>query len=94
MASSSALSSLFGGGAAAVGVPFFTWCGMTMHRAIGTVAALGFPVAIAGAVGYAIAGLDVRSCRLERGLRLPAGVRRHLAASVLVAPYGARLAHR
>jgi len=88
-------SSLFGGGAAAVGVPFFTWCGMTMHRAIGTVAALGFPVAIAGAVGYAIAGLDVPELPPWSAgfVYLPAFVGIS-AASVLVAPYGARLAHR
>jgi uncharacterized membrane protein YfcA len=88
-------SSLFGGGAAAVGVPFLTWCGMTIHRAIGTVAALGFPVAIAGAVSYAIAGLDVAGLpRWSVGfVYLPAFVGIS-AASLLVAPYGARLAHR
>jgi uncharacterized membrane protein YfcA len=88
-------SSLFGGGAAAVGVPFFTWCGMTMHRAIGTVAALGFPVAIAGAVGYAIAGLDAQGMPAWSVgfVYLPAFVGIS-AASLLVAPFGARLAHR
>jgi uncharacterized membrane protein YfcA len=88
-------SSLFGGGAAAVGVPFFTWCGMTMHRAIGTVAALGFPVAIAGAVSYAIAGLDAQGLpQWSVGfVYLPAFVGIS-AASLLVAPFGARLAHR
>ena len=88
-------SSLFGGGAAAVGVPFFTWCGMTMHRAIGTVAALGFPVAIAGAVAYAIAGLGVPGMPAWSVgfVYLPAFVG-IAAASLLVAPFGARLAHR
>jgi uncharacterized membrane protein YfcA len=88
-------SSLFGGGAAAVGVPFLTWCSMGIHRAIGTVAALGFPLAIAGAAGYAVAGLDAPGLPAWSAgfVYLPAfaGIS---VASVLVAPYGARLAHR
>ena len=88
-------SSLFGGGAAAIGVPFLTWCNMTTHRAIGTVAAMGFPLAIAGAVGYAVAGLTVAGMpKWSAGfVYLPAFVGISIA-SLLVAPYGARLAHR
>lgn len=88
-------SSLFGGGAAAVGVPFLTWCSMTMHRAIGTVAALGFPIALAGAAGYAVAGFDASGLPpWSLGfVYLPAFVG-IAVSSVLVAPYGARLAHR
>lgn len=88
-------SSLFGGGAAAVGVPFLTWCSMTMHRAIGTVAAMGFPVAIAGAAGYAIAGSSVSGLPpwSVGFVYLPALVGISIA-SLVVAPFGARLAHR
>ena len=88
-------SSLFGGGAAAVGVPFLTWCNVSTHRAIGTVAAMGFPLAIAGAVGYAVAGLTVEGLPpwSVGFVYLPAflGI---AVASVVVAPYGARLAHK
>jgi uncharacterized membrane protein YfcA len=88
-------SSWFGGGAAAVGVPFLTWCNVNTHRAIGTVAALGFPVAIAGAIGYAIAGLNVPDLpKWGVGfVYLPAFVGISIT-SVLVAPFGARLAHK
>jgi uncharacterized membrane protein YfcA len=88
-------SSLFGGGAAAVGVPFLTWCNMTPHRAIGTVAALGFPVAIAGALGYVAAGMGVAELpKWSLGfVYLPAFVGISIT-SVLVAPFGARLAHK
>jgi len=88
-------SSLFGGGAAAIGVPFFTWCSMTVHRAIGTCAAMGFPLAIAGTLGYAIAGWSVPGLpEWSLGfVYLPAFVGIS-ATSVLVAPFGARLAHR
>lgn len=90
-----ASSALFGGGAAAVGVPFLTWCGMAMHHAIGTVAAVGFPLAIAGAIGYAIAGWSAEGLpRWSAGfVYVPAFVVIS-AASIVVAPFGARLAHR
>ena len=88
-------SSLFGGGAAAVGVPFLTWCNMTTHRAIGTVSALGFPVAIAGAIGYVATGFGAPGLpRWSLGfVYLPAFLGISIT-SVLVAPYGARLAHK
>jgi uncharacterized protein len=90
-----ACSSLFGGGAAAIGVPFLTWCNVTTHRAIGTVAAMGFPLAIAGTVGYMIAGWQAPGLpEWSAGfVYLPAflGIS---VTSVLVAPLGARLAHR
>jgi uncharacterized membrane protein YfcA len=88
-------SSWFGGGAAAVGVPFLTWCNMTAHRAIGTVAALGFPLAIAGAVAYAVAGLSATGLPpWSLGfVYLPAFVGISVT-SLALAPFGARLAHR
>ena len=90
-----AASSLFGGGAAAIGVPFLTWCNVNTHRAIGTCAAMGFPLAIAGTIGYAAAGWNVAG--------LPAGALGFVylpaflgisVTSLIVAPWGARLAHR
>ncbi len=90
-----AVSSLFGGGAAAIGVPFFTWCNLTVHRAIGTCSAMGFPLAIAGAAGYALAGLTAEGLpRWSLGfVYVPAFVGISIT-SMLVAPYGARLAHQ
>ena len=88
-------SSLFGGGAAAIGVPFFTWCNMTVHRAIGTCAAMGFPLAIAGTIGYAVAGWNVPNLpEWSLGfVYLPAFVGISIT-SMMVAPFGARLAHK
>jgi uncharacterized membrane protein YfcA len=65
-----------------------------MHRAVGTSAAIGFPIAVAGAVGYVLNGLTAAS--LPDGslgfVYLPAlaGV---ALASIFTAPIGARLAH-
>jgi uncharacterized membrane protein YfcA len=88
-------SSLFGGGAAAIGVPFLTWCNVSAHRAIGTVAAMGFPVAIAGTLGYVAAGWGVRELpEWSLGfVYLPAFVCISIT-SVATAPLGAKLAHR
>jgi uncharacterized membrane protein YfcA len=90
-----ALSSLFGGGAAAIGVPFFIWCNMTVHRAIGTCSAMGFPLAVFGTTGYVIAGLGAADLpRWSLGfVYLPAFAIISVASAV-VAPFGARLAHR
>jgi uncharacterized membrane protein YfcA len=88
-------SSLFGGGAAAIGVPFLTWSNVSAHRAIGTVAALGFPVAIAGTAGYVVSGWNAPA--LPPGsagfVFLPAFAGISIT-SMLFAPLGARVAHR
>lgn len=89
------VSSLMGIGGGTLSVPFMVWCNITMHRAIGTSAAIGLPIAVAGTAGYIFTGLG--------GTGLPSysigyvyfpallGV---VSASMLTAPLGARLAHR
>jgi uncharacterized membrane protein YfcA len=78
-----------------VGVPFLTWCNMGAHRAIGTVAALGFPVAIAGALGYAVAGMNVPALPpWSVGFVYVPAFLGISVTSVPFAPLGARLAHR
>ena len=90
-----AISGFGGGGAAAIGVPFLTWCNVSTHRAIGTVAAMAFPLAFAGSLGYVVAGWSVAELpRWSLGfVYLPAllGIS---VTSMLTAPLGARLAHR
>lgn len=89
------ISSLVGIGGGTLSVPFMTRCNVRMHQAIGTSAAIGFPIALAGAVGYlangfAVAGLPPYSLGF---VYLPAMLGL-VAASVLTAPMGARVAHR
>jgi uncharacterized membrane protein YfcA len=88
------LSALVGAGGGFVSVPFMAWCNVPMHNAIATSAALGFPIALAGTIGYIVAGWSVPD--------LPAGTLGFIylpalltiaTASVLAAPLGARLAH-
>jgi uncharacterized membrane protein YfcA len=89
------LSALVGAGGAFLSVPFMTWCNVPIHRAVGTSAALGLPIAIAGTAGYIVAGWSLHD--------MPPGTLGYLylpalltiaAASVVTAPIGARLAHR
>lgn len=88
------VSSLVGIGGGSMSVPFLVWCNVSVHGAIGTSAAIGLPIALAGAVGYvangaAVAGLPPNSLGF---VYLPAllGI---AAVSVVTAPLGARLAH-
>ena len=90
-----AVSSLVGIGGGTMSVPFMVWCNVAMHTAVGTSAAIGFPIALAGTIGYIINGLGAANLPpLSFGyIYLPAlfGV---AAVSVLTAPYGAKLAHK
>ncbi|MBF0509405.1 MAG: sulfite exporter TauE/SafE family protein [Deltaproteobacteria bacterium] len=89
------VSSLVGIGGGSLSVPFMAWCNIPVHHAIGTSAAIGFPIALAGTAGYITSGLVVHD--LPSGslgfIYLPAlaGI---AVVSILTAPLGARLAHR
>jgi uncharacterized membrane protein YfcA len=90
-----ALSSLVAIGGGALTVPLLIWCNVRPQQAIGTSAAVGLPIAVGGTVGYVWngwghAGLPAGSLGF---VYLPA-LAVILMASVLAAPFGARLAHR
>jgi uncharacterized protein len=89
------ISSLVGAGGAFISVPFMTWCNVKIHDAVGTSAAIGFPVALAGTAGYIWAGQGLP--QMPPGsfgyLYLP-GLVVISAASMTLAPFGARTAHR
>jgi uncharacterized protein len=89
------ISSIVGAGGAFISVPFMTWCNIKIHQAVGTSAALGFPIALAGTLGYIWAGRNLHD--------MPAGTLGYLylpgliimsLASMSTAPLGARTAHR
>jgi uncharacterized membrane protein YfcA len=87
------VSSLVGIGGGSMSVPFMIWCNIALRNAIGTSAAIGFPIALAGAAGYVVNGLAATLPPHTLGfVYLPAlvGVS---AASMLTAPLGAKIAH-
>jgi uncharacterized protein len=88
------VSSLVGIGGGTLSVPFMMWCNLSIHQAIGTSAAIGFPIAVAGSIGYVLNGAGIASLpRYSLGyIYLPAltGI---VCASILTAPLGVRLAH-
>jgi uncharacterized membrane protein YfcA len=88
-------SGLAGVGGAMISVPFMTAWGVAFHAAIGTSTAISFMVAVAGTLGYAIAGFtDHGMPAWTLGyIYVPALVGISVT-SVLVAPWSARLAHR
>lgn len=89
------ISSWVGIGGGTLTVPFQLWCNVDMRRAIGTSAAIGLPIALAGSIGYVVAGQQAAGLpQWSLGfVYLPAllGI---AAASWLTAPLGARCAHR
>lgn len=89
-----AVSALVAIGGGAMTVPFLAWCNIPMVRAIGTSAAVGLPIALAGAVGYGIHGFGVQGLPEQTlGFILWPAVLAMACMSFMTAPLGARLAH-
>ena len=89
------MSGLVGAGGGFISVPFMTWCNVAIHNAVATSAALGFPIAVANVLGYAISGQSVQN--------LPAGSFGYIwlpaltviaVCSFMTAPLGAQTAHK
>jgi len=91
----SGFSALVAIGGAVMSIPLMVFCNVPILQAIGTAAAIGFPIALSGTAGYVLSGWG------NAGLPpytlgyvyLPAlaGI---VGASTLVAPAGAAVAHR
>lgn len=89
------VSSWVGIGGGTLSVPFLNWCNVRFQDAIGTSAAIGFPIAVSGALGYMLAGQATAGLpEFSLGfVYLPALIGIALA-SMVTAPVGARLTHR
>jgi uncharacterized membrane protein YfcA len=88
------LSSLVSIGGGTVVVPFLVWCNVSLRNAIGTSAAVGFPVAVGGTIGYVVTGLRIHTLPIYSlgFVYLPALFWVALA-TVITAPIGARGTH-
>jgi uncharacterized membrane protein YfcA len=90
------ISSLIGIAGGSLSTLFLTLYGETIHIAIATSAALGVLISIPGVVGYVIAGWSQQALLppFSLGYVSLLGLVLFAPASVLAAPYGARLAHK
>lgn len=88
------VSSFIGIGGGTLTIPFLSICGVPMLRAIGSSSVLGFPLALAGTIGFAVSGWgnELLPPYSLGYVYLPAllGL---AVASMLTAPLGVRLAH-
>ncbi|HMK36025.1 MAG TPA: sulfite exporter TauE/SafE family protein [Desulfomonilaceae bacterium] len=90
-----AVSSFVGIGGGTLSVPFMVWCNIPVHHAIGTSAAIGFPIAVAGTVGYVYSGLHAPNLPdYSLGYMYVPGLLGIVCSSVLTAPLGVWIAHR
>lgn len=89
-----AVSGVVGIGGGSLTVPFLGWCNVGIRNAVATSAACGFPIALAGALGFIVTGRDAAGLPpwslgyINGPAWLGIG-----CASMLFAPLGARLAH-
>lgn len=87
------VSSLVGIGGGTLSVPFLIYCNTAVKRAIGTSAAIGFPIAVAGTLGFVYQGwMNNQLPTYSLGyVYLPAVIGIALM-STITAPLGAKLA--
>ena len=90
-----AISALVSIGGGSLTVPFLTWQNVEIRKAIGTSAAIGLPISIAGTLGYVVNGWANSSPESYTFgfIYLPA-VLLISATSFFTAPVGAKMAHR
>lgn len=87
-------SSIFGIGGGSLTVPFLNWAGLPMRQSVGTSAACGLPIALAGAAGFAWFGQDVVNMpKGTVGFIHVTGFLYISVASFAMAKIGAKLAH-
>jgi uncharacterized membrane protein YfcA len=89
------LASLTGTAGASLTVPYLVRRSLGVHEAIGTAAAVGWPLALAGTLGYIVAGAGKPGLPdWSAGFIYAPAVAWIVVASMAMAPVGARIAHR
>lgn len=88
------VSGVMGIGGGTLTIPFLTWRRVPLHQAIGTAAAAGLPIAVAGGMGYLLSGVALGAAPPDSVgfVHVPALVGVSVA-SVIAAPIGAGLTH-
>lgn len=90
-----AISALVSIGGGSLTVPYLTWRNVDIKKAIGTSAAMGLPISLAGAFGYLLnSDAGIESIPYTVGFVYVPAVLIMSLFSYFTAPFGARLAHR
>jgi uncharacterized membrane protein YfcA len=89
------MAGLVGAGGGFLSVPFMAWCNVRIHNAVATSSALGFPIALAGTLSNIYFGRNEAALpQYSLGFIYLPALLLIAAASVTMAPLGARTAHR
>ena len=90
-----AISALVSIGGGSLTVPFLTWQNVEIRKAIGTSAAIGLPISIAGTLGYVVNGwANSTPENYTFGFIYLPAVLLISTTSFFTAPVGAKMAHR
>lgn len=88
------ISSFIGIGGGSLIIPFLVMCNVPMINVIGVSAALGFPIALAGTIGFIVNGIGVPDLPpWSLGFVYLPALAGLVIASMLTAPIGVRLSH-
>lgn len=87
------VSAVVGIGGGTMTTPFLTYNNVDIKNAIATSAAVGMPIAVAGVLGFIVAGWNVESASGDLGFINAQALMSIVAMSVLFAPFGAKVAH-
>lgn len=90
------LSAIVGAGGGFISIPWMVWCNVKMHNAVATSAALGFPIAFFGTMGYVISGWNAQGLPpwpVNIGYICIPALFAVSITSILFAPLGAKVAH-
>ncbi len=88
------VSAIVGIGGGTMTTPFLTYNNVDIKNAIATSAAVGMPIAIAGALGFIVAGWNIENTASGLGFIHTEALISIVVMSVLFAPLGAKVAHR
>jgi len=88
------LGSMVSIGGGTISIPFLVWCNVSLRSAIGTSAAIGFPVAVGGTIGYVYTGMNIPSLPpYSLGFVYLPALFWVALATVITAPMGAKATH-
>ncbi len=91
----SGFSALVAIGGAVMSIPLMVFCNVPILQAIGTAAAIGFPIAASGTAGYVLSGWHATGLPpYSLGFVYLPALAGIVVASTLTAPAGAAVAHR